>query len=492
MRTHEVIVRAALLAIVAGIYYFALMTQLKFNFHMDQGRGLEFNDMLLRMLRGDFTIDPAIIGAAALIANGKTYTYLGVGPAVIRLPLLPFFDLRNEPVAVLTCTIAATGTVFFYAASVLTVAHLRLPAILTLALAVTCAFAGIPSYLARSSIIYNEPILWAACLSAAYVFVLTRSIVAGTELRPAAVAVLAFLAGICVHMRISTALGLCLATALIVLRSMAQRFSGAPGAWYERAAEALKPNLAPILILAIFTLFAGFVNYMRWGDPFEFANLARQVYFIEIYPDRLQRLIEQGTTSVHRFWFGLQYYYFPIWLLPDESGRSIFAAWMGENLDGAEMPPSSLLLTDALWAGLAAFGIVLLVRRRPWSDAEYTVGLAALALSIPAALMLTHIYMALRYRVEFQPALMLLAIYGLLGLRPRLADGATTLRRAILCGAACSILFSQLIIITSWPSGPRWPYGPSHEMNLRALYSQQYEWVATKIQRAIYRIRSQW
>jgi hypothetical protein len=156
--THEVIVRAALLAFVAGIYYFALMSEFEFDFHLDQGRGLEFNDMLLRMLRGDFTIDPAIIGLEALVANGNTYTYLGVFPAVIRLPLLAFFDLRNEPVAVLTCTISATGTVFFYAASVLTVAHARLSAILTVALAVTCAFAGIPSYLARSSVIYHEPI----------------------------------------------------------------------------------------------------------------------------------------------------------------------------------------------------------------------------------------------------------------------------------------------------------------------------------------------
>src|SRR5262245_40871748 len=161
----KVIVCAALLAFVAGIYYFALMSGLKFNIHLDQGRGLEFNDMLLRMLRGDFTIDPAIIGVEALVVNGKTYTYLGVFPAVIRLPLLPFFDLRSEPVAVLACTISAAGTVFFYGASVLTVAQERLSAILTVALAVTCAFAGIPSYLATSSVIYHEPILWAACLS---------------------------------------------------------------------------------------------------------------------------------------------------------------------------------------------------------------------------------------------------------------------------------------------------------------------------------------
>jgi hypothetical protein len=483
----KVIVRAALLAFVAGIYYFALMSGLKFNIHLDQGRGLEFNDMLLRMLRGDFTIDPAIIGVEALVFNGKTYTYLGVFPAVIRLPLLPFFDLRNEPVAVLACTISATGTVFFYGASVLTVAQARLSAILTVALTVTCAFAGIPSYLAASSVIYHEPIRWAACLSAAYVFILTRSIVAGTELRPAAVAVLAILAGICVHTRISTALGLCLATTLIVLRSMANRFRGAAGAWYERAAEAIKPNLAPILILAIFTLLAGFVNFMRWGDPFEFVNLARQVYWIERWPDRLHRLLEQGTTSAHRFWFGLQYYYFPIWLLPDESGRSIFAAWMEKNLDGAEMPPSSLLLTDTLWVGFAAFGIAQLIRRRPWGDAQYTVGLAALALSIPAALTLTHIYMALRYRVEFQPAIMLLAVYGLLELRPCLKDGATILRRTILFGAACSIIFSQLIIMA------RWPAGPSHGMNLRTLYNDQYETVISKIQRVIYRVRrSQW
>jgi hypothetical protein len=161
----------------------------------------------------------------------------------------------------------------------------------------------------------------------------------------------------------------------------------------------------------------------------------------------------------------------------------MFAAWMGQNLDGAELPPSSLLLTDALWVSLAAFGITLLVRRRRWSDAEYTVGLAAFSLSIPAALMLTHIYMAMRYRAEFQPALMLLAIYGLMHLEPFLVDHASMLRKAMLCAAVCSILFSQMIAVTSWP------YGPTHNMNLPKLYSSQYEWATTKLQRAIYRIR---
>lgn len=223
-RANEPIICAALLALISAVYYFALMSRFTFNVNVDQGFGLVFNDMLLRLLRGDFTIDPAIIGFEAFIANGKSYAYFGVVPALIRLPLLPFFDLRNEPVAVLTCTIAAAGIVFFYAASVLTAAHTRIPATLTLALSATCAFAGVPSYLVKASIVYIEPILWAACLSAAYIFILTRSIVKGTAPRPAALALLALLAGICIHTRISTALGLCLATALIVLRNMTQRF----------------------------------------------------------------------------------------------------------------------------------------------------------------------------------------------------------------------------------------------------------------------------
>jgi hypothetical protein len=469
-----VILPAAAVAVLSAAFHVLLLSRAGFNIHQDHGFGLVFNDMLLRLLRGEFSIDPAVIGIEAYVADGKTYAYFGVLPAILRLPLLPFFDLQTKSVAVLTCTVALAGAVFFLAASVLTAAGPKRPRGVTLALIATCAFAGIPSSLGKNAIIYHEAALWTACLVAAYLFVLTRPIAEGREPRPAELSTLALVAGLCVHARVSTAFGLCLATTLLILRKLALDYAGEAGRW--RLAVAVKRNAAPPVILAIFASLAGVVNYMRWGNPFEFADFSRQIYLIEAFPQRLPRLMEQGVTNLERLWFGLQYYFLPLWAIPGESGRSLFADWMRQHLDAAEMPASSFFLTDALWIGCAAAGIAMLIRRRGhWGGAEYTVVLAGLACLIPALLMLVHIFMALRYRIEFQPVMMLLAVHGLARLRPGFADAGRTVRGLVLGGALLSIAATQALALlpTVW--------GPTHEADLRQAYQARYEQIVRKI-----------
>ncbi len=474
-RHNTAIPLAGFVALAAGVYYFGLMSRFQFDVTIDRGFGLVFNDMLLRLLHGDFSIDPDIIGVEAYVRNGNTYAYFGIVPALVRLVLMPFFDLRTQSVAVLTCTVAAAGTVFFYVAGVLTIAVGRLPMVVAIALAMTCALAGTPYDLTARALVYNEPIHWATCLSGAYVYVLTRSLARGQPPKRRALVCLALLSGVCLHTRFSTAFGLYLATALLVLQDMANHPSGLR----RPVVEVLRPNLAPLAILTFFTLLAGAVNYARWDNPFEFANLGRQIY-MDDHPDRVVRLLEQGPSNLHRLWFGLQYYYFPIWVLPDDSGRSIFADWMSKNLDGAELPPSSLLLTDALWTGLAGFAITVLARRRS-TEIDRTTAIAGIALSVPPAMMLVHIYMALRYRAEFQPSIMLLANYGLLALREYPADRIAKLRGAMIWGAACSIVFSQFTLLADGLS----PLGPTDKLNLRELYRSSYERTVTAATRTM-------
>src|SRR6266700_2198640 len=105
------------LAVFVFCYYAAIITNGDFILWApairpgDSGQsalGFVFNSTLLHLLRGDFTIDSDAIGFEALIRNGKAYTYWGVMPAVLRLPLVSFVDLARIDVTPLMCCIAAT------------------------------------------------------------------------------------------------------------------------------------------------------------------------------------------------------------------------------------------------------------------------------------------------------------------------------------------------------------------------------------------------
>jgi len=75
--------------------------------------GFVFNDMLLRLFHGDFTISPEIIKFEAVFRDDKIYAYFGVMPALIRLVFLPFFDLTKTDISPLCVVIAATLCVLF-------------------------------------------------------------------------------------------------------------------------------------------------------------------------------------------------------------------------------------------------------------------------------------------------------------------------------------------------------------------------------------------
>jgi hypothetical protein len=69
---------------------------------------MAFNSMLEHLRRGEFDVDPAAIGFEGVVRNGKTYTYFGIFPALLRLPLLLTGALTRLDVTRLYCALAAT------------------------------------------------------------------------------------------------------------------------------------------------------------------------------------------------------------------------------------------------------------------------------------------------------------------------------------------------------------------------------------------------
>jgi hypothetical protein len=169
--------------------------------------------------------------------------------------------------------------------------------------------------------------------------------------------------------------------------------------------------LVPTAILVGFLVPTGLVNFFRWGSPTTFADFS--LYLDNDHLDLLPRMYTYGLFNVRRIPFSLGYFFAPIWVFEGTDGKLLFEAEQTRLFEAVELPPSSFLLTDLLPIVFIVFLVSLILRPqflRPISLGQLLAVAAGLA--VPCALMLTAIYIAYRYRMDFYPEIDLLAFLG--------------------------------------------------------------------------------
>jgi hypothetical protein len=368
---------------------------------------------------GEFDVDPRSVGAEAFIRDGRTYSYFGILPALIRIPFLPFIDLPYDDLTRLSCLLAVGLALLCKVSALCTVYRYADPArrsepLFWLFLLVI-AFSGAQIMFLRPSL-YEEPILWAGALSAAFVAYAIRGLLSDRLRDAGAISILALLAGICMLTRISTAIGLCTALALLMAFNMyvdakgsdphsvpRRRARAIPLFWRWTEAVGQWRFVLPGLIVLCFLGIAGFINYKRFGDPLTFSDIRLQILMPEVN-DRVQQIAEYGNFNIKRIGFGLMYYFFPLWFVRGSDGNLLFSSFQARAIDLIELPPSSFLLTDpVLLLGVLAFLIAIF--RRGCLLTHVRAGALALAagLCVSALLMLIAISFSFRYRMEFYP-----------------------------------------------------------------------------------------
>jgi hypothetical protein len=377
---------------------------------------MTFNSMLEHLLRGEFDVDPAAIDGEGFVRNGKTYTYFGIVPALLRLPLLVTDSLARLDVTRLYCALAVTVALCFKFASIVLIndrlPKSRLQAIAFFAIVLSLLLGGAQIQFFKGSI-YQETIDWAGAIAAAFIYCAVRGLIAKREFSPGLIAVMASLAGLGLLTRVPTALGLYVATGLLIL-ILAWPPAGPLRDRLSRFVRGLASKRA-VLALAILLAFAtlcGMVNYQRWGDPLKFADF--RIYIISTaVPGLLAHLAEYGAFNIQRLWYGILYYFFPIWTIIRPDGQFLFSEFEARLIDHIETPPASFLLSDPLLlmlGGAFLFRLPRLARERLLdlrAVAALTIGLL-----IPVLLMLTFAGMAFRYRMEFYPFLEFTAFLG--------------------------------------------------------------------------------
>src|SRR5262249_6092280 len=104
------------------------------------------------------------------------------------------------------------------------------------------------------------------------------------------------------------------------------------------------------------------------------------------------------------------YYFAPVWTIMRADGYLLFHEFQQRMMDGSELPISSFVISDPLLLTLSGIGMFSVWRQqviRNEHGAALLVGLA-----VAPILMLTAMYMAFRYRLEFYPFFELSAFVG--------------------------------------------------------------------------------
>jgi putative flippase GtrA len=450
------VVSAVLLAL-AVLSYALWLRGRHFHFLMHgHGFGLTFNSMLEHLLRGEFDVDPGTVGLEGFRRDGHVVAYWGIFCALIRLPLVLIPGGLTRDVTCLSCLVAVTlaaGTKLL----TLQLVHDSTPPstarhVLYWSLVAAVLFSGAQIEFLRPTL-YQEVCLWAGALAAGFVYFAVRGIVRGT-FSAAALCVMGVLAGLALLTRVSMGIGLYTALALllivILIQSVWQGASTGPEAKSKPSLALLwRQFLAPALVLLVFAMLVGLVNYGRWGDPLVFADY-RSYLMNALYPDRLARTEAYGLFNLERVPFGLVYYFLPIWVLVRGDGQLLFEEHQRRLMDATELPPSSFFLTDPLLILVCVYAAwaLLSLRRSSGVNRLHVLAIAA-GLGAACLLMLSAISMTFRYRIEFYPLMEFGAFLGFFLLcRSRLATiSLRAVSTAVIASASLGILASHAVLV---------------------------------------------
>ena len=87
------------LLVVIAVYYLFLLSNGTFELFAPEMFDRVFDNMLLHLLHGEFTVDRGVIDYEGFTRNGKTYSYFGIFPALLRLVAMPFTDVTTVELA---------------------------------------------------------------------------------------------------------------------------------------------------------------------------------------------------------------------------------------------------------------------------------------------------------------------------------------------------------------------------------------------------------
>lgn len=399
--------QVALASLIMGVFYSWVISNGTYDFLAPEIHGRAFGSLAANMLHGSLAVDQSAIGIEGLYVADKVYMYFGLLPALLRLPLAPFVDLTQVTVSrviVLALVIPTAATwhwLILAAASRSGVRASRVARTCGTISAFLIAWIISPAFaLASTAPIYHETVAAALLISALYTLLVLEGPGEGGVPDTHTLVILAALAALSLHARPTLSIGLYLGTAAFVGLALWRQRSSAHFS-FERPTALVRIAAAPALILALSGGVYLWLNWIRWGLPFEPGPSQFWGYrlFLPEYAAEAEQNAAIGRFNWVRMPVNLVAYLTanPDWT---EGLRQRLGAGAGRMLE----PPSPMAV---LWAAplTVILGGTWARLRRPDQRSPALIGPLVLlaALAVPALLMLSYPTINYRYKLLVWP-----------------------------------------------------------------------------------------
>ncbi len=250
-------------------------------------------------------------------------------------------------------------------------------------------------------------------MAGAFNLVIVRAAFSAGRLPGRDLVFLATLGGLTINTRPSVGVALCLGTILLVAWTMWCRLyvpHRRARVFSSKEARLITTVLPPIAVLGLTAVAVGVINFERWGNPLTFADF-RLYDWLYRHAGFADALRNYGEFDVGRMWIGVLYYATGIPFMLKAAPP--FAEFLRARYQGIEAPPVIPLLTNPISVLLAGVGRYCLW----WRPELPARSLAMLRFALvghasTVLLILSAMYLALRYRFDFAPFVTLAASIG--------------------------------------------------------------------------------
>lgn len=377
-----------------------------------------FYDLQARAIfHGHLYLRNGAIGIEAFVHDGRQYTYFGLFPSLLRMPVLIFtsqLDGKLTPSSMLLAWLVTgvVGSLLLWRVRLLVRGRTvmgRAEAASFGVLVATIMAGTVLIYLAATPYVFDEDLAWSVALTVAATFALLGVVESPSWRRVVGAGALILAANLD---RVTTGVACVLGAVLIAL-------------WFRfrrNGAEEDRRWLWPLLAAGLVPLAAGFaVNWAKFGVPFGLP-VTHQVW-TSVNAYRRQFLAANGFSEVGPQFIpsNLLAYFrpdglrltavFPFITLPAAPAHAVSGVLFDRRYRTASMPASMLLLFL-----LSCWGVITAFRPRPQSAARMAgIRILVLATASAGGALLLWGYIANRYLADFVPFLALAGAVGLAG-----------------------------------------------------------------------------
>ena len=418
-----------------------------------------FNDaQALSLLNGHLDVPREAIGFEAYIYNGKAYGYFGIGPALLRIPLLILFPhldgLWSRSMMMLAC---AAALVSAYRILLLVRGSSQPPAafqrLLTCLFIFSAALGSTNLFIIGRSYIFHEAIIWGSSFALLFAWALLNYFESPSRLTLALCGTFAFLS---FHSRATTGagalLGLCLLTAILAWRALTDRDVMRSFLGFRPVSNPLSHTIIAGSCVGVTLLTYAEINYAKFHT---LSSMPLRYYELYVQaPDRMERtegrqIHPANTPTTVATYFGLRGFEFDLhfpWI-----GLSRKPTIVGSPKIDVIEPFSTVPTSMPALTLLALIGSVLLVRGS--TEGFRRARLPAAALLAGGGVVLMTVGITERYLHDFYPALIVCGATGICGIASRKWLPAKTALLALLTAASIVINLAFAIVnqrLGSW------------------------------------------